>query len=162
VPPIVHANLVVQEQPQLSNEQYQVLVVDYQSQNSLQHAVMGVHTIISTVTGAAQVELIQAAVAQGVRRFAPAEFEGTPSARTPGDPLDRGKKTVRDWLDHCRDRMQSTVFTCGVLYERFAPGGLQDLRLGLNIEYGQEGDYLINVRTLKVYAPLYDLHRRKM
>jgi hypothetical protein len=130
--------------------------VDYESQNSLQHAVMGVHTIISTVTGAAQVELINAAVAQGVRRFAPAEFEGSPGSRDPTDPLDRGKKTVRDWLDHYRNQIQSTIFTCGVLYERFAPGGLHGMRIGLNIDYGYEGDFIINVRNLKANAPIYD------
>jgi hypothetical protein len=117
---------------------------------------MGIHTIISTVTGAAQVELINAAVAQGVKRFAPAEFEGTPGSRDPTDPLDRGKKTVRDWLDHYRHQIQSTIFTCGVLYERFAPGGLHGMRIGLNIDYGHEGDYIINVRNLKANAPIYD------
>ncbi|KAF2670318.1 NAD(P)-binding protein [Microthyrium microscopicum] len=145
-------------QPQLTDENYQVMVVDYDSQESLQHAVMGIHTIISTVTGNAQVALIQAAVAQGVRRFAPAEFEGPLVARQADDPLDASKSATRDWLDHFRDRMASTVFTCGVLYERFAPWGLSSphVRLCQESEYGSEGDYLVNPRNLRANAPLYD------
>jgi hypothetical protein len=52
---------------------------------------MGVDTVISTVTGPPELYLLQACVAQDVRRFAPAEFEGRPSKRSDPDPLDRGK-----------------------------------------------------------------------
>ena len=140
----------------MANERYQVLVVDYENQDSLEHAVMGVHTIISTVTGTPQVALIQAAAAQNVLRFAPAEFEGPLSARPESDPLDHGKKVVREWLDHFRYKMQYTVFTCGVLMERFAPGGLHGQRLGMAKGYGAEGDYMINVRNLRAIAPIVD------
>lgn len=53
---------------------------------------MGVDTIISTVTGPPGLQLLHAAVAQKVRRFAPADFEGRPSKRSDPDPLDRGNK----------------------------------------------------------------------
>jgi hypothetical protein len=142
---------------------YQVLQVDYTNDTALRHAVMGVHTIISTITGEAEVALIKAAGAVGVRRFAPAEFEGPPSHQlspagntTELDPLDHGKRNARAWLSHYPN-LESTVFVCGVLYERFAPGGLHASFLGLNAQYGAEGDYLINVRNLKATAPCLDV-----
>jgi hypothetical protein len=118
---------------------------------------MGVDTIISTVTGAPQIELLRAAVSQGVRRFAPAEFEGLPANRLDEDALDRGKRDVLAWLNYYRPRIESTVFVCGVLYERFAPGGLHALRIGLGMDYGREGDYLVNPRNLLVCGPLVDV-----
>jgi hypothetical protein len=114
---------------------------------------MGVDTIISTVTGAEQMELLRAAVEVGVRRFAPAEFEGTTAARATPDPLDRDKSNIRGWLDFYRSEIDSTIFSCGVLYERFAPGGLHQHRLNRRIPYGFEGDYLINPRDLTANIP---------
>jgi hypothetical protein len=134
---------------------YPVHVVDYDSQDSLQQAVLGVDAIISTVTGAPQLELLKAAVAVGVRRFAPAEFEGHPDSRPAGDLLDRDKSNIRAWLEQYRSRSQIeyTVFSCGVLYERFAPGGLHRYRLFRNFPYGGEGDFLINPRNLQYAIP---------
>jgi hypothetical protein len=148
-----------QAQPQLVDEGYQVVVVDYSRQDSLQHAVMGVDTIISTVTGPPQLELLHAAVSQRVRRFAPAEFEGPPANRLAEDALDRGKRDVLAWLECYRPHIESTVFVCGVLYERFAPGGLHSLRIGLGMDYGREGDFLVNPRNLLVNGPLQDFRR---
>jgi uncharacterized protein YbjT (DUF2867 family) len=82
----------LKEQPHLAGQGYQVLVIDYEDQQSLRHAVTGVDTVISTVTGNPELELLHASVARQVRRFAPAEFEGRPSKRSDPDPLDRGKK----------------------------------------------------------------------
>jgi hypothetical protein len=131
-------------------------VVDYSSQDSLQHAVMGVDTIISTITGDAQLNLLRAAITRRVRRFAPAEFEGPLESRVPPEHLDRGRSQVRAMLAQCSGHIESTVFNCGVLYERFAPGGLQNYRLSLNSDYGQEGDFLINPRNLKGEAIFVD------
>ena len=151
------SNVRPQAQSQLVDEGYQVVVVDYARRDSLQHAVMGVDTIISTVTGAPQIELLHAAVSQGVRRFAPAEFEGPPANRLTEDALDRGNRDVLAWLEYSPSRIESTVFVCGVLYERFAPGGLHSLRIGLGMDYGREGDYLVNPRNLLVCGPLVDV-----
>jgi nucleoside-diphosphate-sugar epimerase len=122
---------------------------------------MGVDTIISTVTGLPELELLKAAVAQGVRRFAPAEYEGRPTHRPNPDPLDRGKRTILQWLDHYReqDQIESTIFVCGVLYERFGPGGLRAHRLALQTDLCNEGDYIVNVRSMKADAPVYDVNR---
>jgi hypothetical protein len=119
---------------------------------------MAVDTVISTVTGAPELELLKAAVAQGVRRFAPAEFEGRPTMRPTPDPLDRGKRSILQWLDHYRsqNQIECTVFVCGILYERFGPGGLSAHGLGLQTDLCNEGDYIVNVRTMEAVAPVYD------
>lgn len=121
---------------------------------------MGVDTVISTVTGVPEMELLKASIQQGVRRFAPAEFEGLPSRRPTDDPLDRNssKRNIRLWLDHYKgqNRIESTIFSCGVLYERFGPGGLRAHRLGLNSHLDGEGDFIVNVRNMTANAPVYD------
>jgi hypothetical protein len=122
---------------------------------------MGVDTVISTVSGIPQLNLLKASAAQRVRRFAPAEFEGRPSKRPEEDQLDRGnyKKTIRQWLDYYRREKnirESTVISCGVLYERFGPGGLRSHRLGAQTHLDNEGDYIINLRTMQSSAPIYD------
>ena len=156
---LMFANLL-QAQPQLTSQGYQLLVVDYDHRSSLEHAVTGVDTVISTVTGPPELQLLQACVAQNVRRFAPAEFEGRPTARPDNDPLDHGKKTILAWLEHYRNQIESTVFVCGVLYERFGPGGLAAHRLGMNSNLSNEGDYIINIRTMKTEAPVYDANHQ--
>jgi hypothetical protein len=130
--------------------------VDYESQDSLQHAVMGIHTIISTVTGEAQMQLLRAALVRRVRRFAPAEFEGPLENRVPPEHFDRERMQVRSMLEQCRGRIESTIFNCGVLYERFAPGGLHSCRLALHSNYGYEGDFIINPRNLSGEATFDD------
>jgi NmrA-like family len=132
------------------------MVVDYDSQASLQHAVMGVDTVISTITGDAQLNLLRAALARRVRRFAPAEFEAPLENRAAPEHLDRGRAQVRDMLEHYRGHIESTVFSCGVLYERFAPGGLHNYRLGLGTYRGAEGDFLLNPRDLAGEAAFAD------
>ena len=84
----------------LMSQGYQCQMVDYTDTNSLRHSLMGVDTVISTVTGNAQLRLIEAAVACRVRRFAPAEFEGQPGLRGANDPLDRGKALALAHLQH--------------------------------------------------------------
>lgn len=53
--------------------------------------------------------------------------------------------------------MQYTIFTCGVLYGKFAPGRLDSSRIGFDIGDGHKGDYLVNVRDVKINAPLFDV-----
>ncbi|KAF1815117.1 NAD(P)-binding protein [Eremomyces bilateralis CBS 781.70] len=144
------------EQPQLKSHGFEVLLVDYDDDTSVKHALTGVHTVISTVTGPPQLQLIQAAVQTGVRRFAPAEFEGLPSNRRANDALDRDKTAALTWLQHYRRELESTTFACGVFYERFAPGGLAAYQIGLEFGLAGEGDYIMNMRDMRVQAPIYD------
>jgi hypothetical protein len=41
--------------------------------------------------------------------------------------------------------MRFTVFTCGVFYERFAPGGLAAYNVGTSFHIQGQGDYMIDV-----------------
>jgi hypothetical protein len=117
---------------------------------------MGVDTVISTVTGNAQLRLIEAAVQCRVRRFAPAEFEGQPSLRSQNGLLDRGRAAALALLQHYRGYIQSTVYVCGVFYERFSVNGMMSLKIGVNTGYGNEGDYIADVRNMTATAPVYD------
>jgi hypothetical protein len=147
-----------QPRPGLVSQGYSVEVVDYGNPASLRHALMGVDTVISTVTGNAQINLIEAAVLCRVRRFAPAEFEGRPHARPANDPLDRGKSAALRRLNHHRSRIESTVFVCGIFYERFAPGGLAASRIGFGSGVSGEGDYILNIRNMTARIPAYDAY----
>lgn len=117
---------------------------------------MGVDTIISTVMGTPQLRLIEAAVQCRVRRFAPAEFEGQPGLRGQNVLLDRGRNSALALLQHYRGYIQSTVFVCGILYERFSVNGMISQRIGTTTGYGSEGDYIANPRTMTAIAPVWD------
>lgn len=117
---------------------------------------MGVDTIISTVMGNSQLRLIEAAVQCRVRRFAPAEFEGQPGLRGQNVLLDRGRNSALALLQHYRGYIQSTVFVCGILYERFSVNGMRSQRIGDTTGYGNEGDYIANPRTMAAIAPIWD------
>ena len=110
------------------------------------------------MTGQNQIDLIKAAVLVGVRRFVPAEFEGLPVRRSASD--DRNRVEARHLLEYYRGRIQSTTFVCGILYERFQPGGLMRSAIGLNSSLNPgangEGDYIVNCRTLLSQAPAFD------
>lgn len=134
---------------------YQCQVVDYKSSSSLQHALRGVDTVVSTVTGKPQLRLIEAAIQCRVRRFAPSEFEGQPGLRVPNSTLDRGKTSAILRLQQYAAYIQSTVFVCGIFYERFSIGGLRAHGVGMNIASG-EGDYIANLRNMTAVAPIYD------
>jgi hypothetical protein len=67
---------------------------------------------------------------------------------------------ILSWLDHYRSDIESTVFVCGVLFERFGPGGLETHHLGLNTNLCNEGDYIINVRTMRASAPIYGVNHQ--
>lgn len=99
------------------------------------------------MSGNAQINLIDAAANTRVRRFVPSEFEGPPSRQKAEDPLDRGKALSRDRLRYWshRTNMRSTVFTCGVFYERFARGGLASMGIGASTGVYYQGTYLMDV-----------------
>jgi hypothetical protein len=128
---------------------HQVVVVDYDSQDDLRFNLRGIDLVISTVSGNPQINLIDAAANSGVRRFVPAEFEGPPARRSRNDPLDRGKAAALDRLRHWshgrRSVMRFTIFTCGVLYERFSRGGLGSIGIGASTGANDQGAYLMNV-----------------
>ena len=133
------------------------MVVDYKNRKSLEYALRGVDVVVSTVPGSVQIKLIDAAIKVGVKRFAPAEFEGRPSRRaedtSTNRSLDRGKSAVLAHLHQNRSRIESTVYVCGVLYERFSPGGLRHHNIGNSTGVAQEGNFMIDVRHLQAQVP---------
>ena len=54
--------------------------------------------------------------------------------------------------------MTYTIFTCGILYERFGPGGLNALQISTfenrHGAIGEEGNFLIDLRTGKSTIPV--------
>lgn len=135
--------------------------MDYNDQNGLRFKLHGVHTVISTVSGTAQLALIDAAASVHVRRFAPAEFEGPPALRPPQVLPDRDKDAslarLRQYAQHPNYSMAYTVFTCGILYERFAPGGMAASAIGTECGIGGEGEYLMNIRSMRARIPHYNV-----
>ncbi|KAE9375496.1 isoflavone reductase family protein-like protein [Stipitochalara longipes BDJ] len=149
----VHPFIILsrQAQPDLETLGYQVAVVNYDSQEELRYTLRGINLVISTVSGNPQINLIDAAAHSDVRRFVPAEFEGPPGRRPRNDPLDRGRAAtldrLRHWSHHPRHRMASTIFICGVFYERFARGGLGSLGIGASTNVYYQGSYLMDVEA---------------
>jgi len=79
----------------------------------------------------------------------PGEFEGGLSHRpNNNDPLDYGSAEalalLRQYSSSTRP-MQWTVFSCGIFYERFAPGGLAAFGMGSSMSIPNQGDYLVDV-----------------
>ncbi|KAI1915123.1 hypothetical protein LOZ61_001798 [Ophidiomyces ophidiicola] len=137
--------------PALASKGWQVLQVDYREYSKICYALKGVDVVISTVSGQAEHALIAAAAQVKVRRFIPSEFEGSPSRRPDSKLPDRGNATSLSLLQ--QSGMEYTVFTCGIFYERFAPGGMAAFQLGRGSYIDQEGEYLINVRSMKADIP---------
>ena len=146
--------------PLLTAKGWQVIVVDYADPNSLRFKLSGVDTVISTITGAAQIALIDAAASVHVRRFAPAEFEGLPALRSPQNLADRDKDAslarLQYYAQHSPSRMSYTVFVCGILYERFAPGGMAASAIGLQCGTSGEGEYLMDIRRMRARIPHFN------
>ena len=146
-----------QPKPSLTQGGYQVMVVNYESRKSLEFALKGVDVVISTIPGSTQIRIIDAAIKSGVKRFAPAEFEGRPSMRSEENlinrSLDRGKSSVLMHLHRHREQIEYTVFVCGILYERFAPGGLQRNGIGGSTGISHEANFMIDVRNMRAHVP---------
>lgn len=135
-----------------------MIAVNYDDRASLGYTLRGVDTVISTISGCAQLNLIDAAVREKVRRFAPAEFEGSPAFRPFPDALDFGKAAALERLRFYNDprhehRLEYTVFVCGIFYERFAPGGLAAKSIGLSTGISYEGAYLMDIRNSRAQIP---------
>ncbi|MCJ1343491.1 hypothetical protein MMC31_001685 [Peltigera leucophlebia] len=145
---------MLQPKPNLSAKGWQVVVTDYSDEPDLVFNLAGVNVVISTISGASQLSLIDAAFKVGVTRFAPAEFEGLPSLRPVPDALDRGRSLALERLRQYQPRgMQYCVFVCGIFYERFAPGGMIASNIGRGSGISGEGDYIMNTRQMRARVP---------
>ncbi|KAJ0320457.1 hypothetical protein Brms1b_003218 [Colletotrichum noveboracense] len=149
-----NALVVLSREPKPEFEQRyecQVAVVDYDDEENLRFALMGIDLVISTIRGQEQINLIKAARHSRIRLFVPAEFEGCISHRpsTSDHPLDYGSSEALELLKHYANsksrKMDYTVFSCGILYERFAPGGLAEYGMGAHQHIQGQGSYLVDV-----------------
>lgn len=142
----------------LTQQGWQILVADYENPTDLQFKLAGVDVVISTISGRAQLALINAASVSQVRRFIPSEFAGNPGLRPANDPFDQGRHAALQRLAELESMgMNSTVFSCGLFYERFAPGGLQQSQLGLSSHIAGEGEYLLDFRRCRAEVPYYSI-----
>lgn len=128
-------------------------VVDYSDTQALEYILRGVDLLISTIQGDSQLSLIQAARRARIRTFVPSEFEGALTHRPTDDPLDRGSAAALRLLSEgsrsrsSSHRMRCTVFSCGVFYERFHPGGLALFNIGGGANVQHPGEYLLDVNA---------------
>lgn len=143
-------------------------MVNFADVEELRYALRGVDLVISTIPGQAQLHLIDAAHQARVRTFVPSEFEGALARRPPpsNDPLDdRYSAQALDRLNELSQPqpqppqphspsspspfppMSFTVFSCGVFYERLAPGGLAAFNIGAGQTLSGQGDYLADIEN---------------
>lgn len=154
-----------QEHPEFEPLGAQVAVVDYNNIEELRYTLQGVELVISTISGCPQLNLIDAARRARVRTFMPSEFEGALAGRpTPSDPLGRGSEAALDILQQWTQSnssppaMQYTVFSCGVFYERFAPGGLALLNISTGPNVPNSGDFLVNIGNATAEIVEFNAH----
>lgn len=159
-----HAVVVLSRQArhEFAQLDVQLHVVDYDDAGRLAFALQGVDMVISTISGQEQINLIQAAVRGRVRVFVPSEFEGSLSRRpsltydgADASGLDRGSAAALELLQQWaqQSRIRYTVFSCGLLMERFHPCGLSYLNIGRGSGIANAGDYLVDInRATAEYA----------
>ncbi len=136
---------------------WQLIQANYNNASDLRYKLAGVDTVISTINGDAQLALIDAAAAAHVRRFVPSEFEGSPTARPTNDVFDCGRRAALSRLQQYESQgMTYTVFTCGVFYERFGPGGMRASQIGTRSVIGGEGEYIMDIRNGKAMIPYFN------
>ncbi|KAK6500192.1 hypothetical protein TWF481_010542 [Arthrobotrys musiformis] len=151
--------VILSRNPQSSPTQGGVKVkqVDYSSVDSLYHVLkrQQVDTVISVIPDAeVQLNIIDACLMARVRRFVPAEFETSPDQRPLYGPSD--KMTVLVRLDEVRAQLESSVFSCGLFMETFAPGGWANSG---SYNYGwNDGTFLVDLRNKRAYLPLDGEH----
>lgn len=156
----VRTDRINQHHPEFQDLGVQVSIIDYADIEQLRYALRGIDLVISTVPGESQLNLINAARHSRVRTFVPSEFEGAVDHRpSSDDPLDRGSEAALRLLNErsrnersksssSRHTLRYTVFSCGIFYERFQPGGLGTvLGIGAGANINNPGTYLLNVET---------------
>lgn len=150
---------LVQARPEFSQLDVQLHVVNYSDHDSLTFALQGVDLAISTISGAQQLSLINAAGRARVRVFVPSEFEGSLSRRpSHNDPLERGSTQAIALLKQWEgaSRMRYTVFACGIFMERFHPYGLGYLNIGYGTGVSSVGDYLLDINNATAEYAAHD------
>ncbi|KAM0148892.1 hypothetical protein ACHAPG_009754 [Botrytis cinerea] len=114
------------EVPDLSSEGVTVNVVDYSDKAALVNALEGVDTVLSFIitfndpNNQSQINLIDACIEAGVRRFAPSEWATRSHC---GMPAYEGKDQVYDYLREINKEkkvLEFTLFQCGLFLNYFS------------------------------------------
>ncbi|KAK6337378.1 hypothetical protein TWF730_002780 [Orbilia blumenaviensis] len=138
-------------QPELTANGITVRAVDYSSVEAIAHVLrrQQVDTVISVIPDAeVQLNIIDACLVARVQRFVPAEFETSPDLRPLYDPSDKTTVWVR--LNEVRTHLESTVFSCGLFMEYFAPGGWRACG-----SYGwNDGTFLLDIERKRAKFPV--------
>ncbi|KAF3191919.1 hypothetical protein TWF106_002059 [Orbilia oligospora] len=141
-------------QPDLTASGIKVKPVDYSSVDSLYHVIkrQQVDTVISVIPDAeVQLNIIDACLMAGVRRFVPAEFETSPEQRplyVSGD-----KMSVLARLEQVSTQLEYTAFSCGLFMETFAPGGWSEASNSYNYSWN-DGSFLLDLKHKKALLPV--------
>jgi hypothetical protein len=142
----------------------QTAVVNYASVDELQYTLLGIDLVISTIAGDEQLNLINAARRAHVRTFVPSEFEGGIGHRPTPDPLDCGSEAAMKLLlrysQSGSNRMGYTIFSCGVFYERFGPGGLGLYNICAGSNDQIPGNFLVDVEASTAEIIVHDAQGR--
>lgn len=120
---------------------------------------MGVDLVISTISGEPETALVEAAAKAQVRHFIPSAFSGPQQCQSQVGNEDEWDNLIT-LLEHhlVASSMHYTIFTCGVFYERFGPGGLNALQISTfnnrHGSIGDEGNFLVDIRAGKTTIPI--------
>lgn len=134
-------------------------MVDYEDSDSLAYALKGIDVVISTICSDAQLALVEAAATAQIRHFIPSAFSGPEQCAAQNIGQEEWSNLI-SLLQHHEivSSMRYTLFTCGVFYERFGPGGLNALQIStLNNRHsivGEEGNLLVDMRFGKATIPV--------
>ena len=131
-----------------------MLVVSYENQASLVYTLKGVDVVISTISSVSQLALVEAAAAAQVRHFIPSAFSGPEQCVPQVAGRDEWQTLIALLAHHwAKSSMRYTIFTCGIFYERYAPGGLNALQISTinnrHAAIGEEGNLLVDIRADK-------------
>ena len=135
-------------------------MVDYENPASLTYTLKGVDLVVSTICGDAQLSLVKAAAATHVRHFIPSAFSGPAEQCAPRSIGQEAWQELMSLLQHHEavSSMRYTLFTCGVFYERFGPGGLNASQISTltsrHPAVGEEGNLLLDIRLGKATIPV--------
>ncbi|KAJ4133563.1 hypothetical protein NW768_005149 [Fusarium equiseti] len=137
------------QRPEYEALDVQVLVVDYDDEDTLLFALHGVNLVICTFSGNEQLNLINAAARNGVQFFVPSEFEGSIDKRPENDELNpyshQARQLLRRWARS--SQMKWTVFSCGIFMERFLTDGLGSVSIGYGSNLAMPGSYLVDMNS---------------
>lgn len=130
--------------------------VNYDDPVSLEYALQAVNLVISTVKGQSQLALIRAARTALVSRFVPSKFEGALNHRNGAsyyrDSYSKQAIALLQEISLSQSQMRYTIFSCGLFYEWFGPGGLTRAQISTDeIFQNFQGALFVDGDTMQIH-----------